>query len=404
MEQRVIEERAEYRAEGWVQWPSEPELSFQFSRALGAAQEGASLISECFLAASRMTPGDTESWYREWRVLGEKSERRAIEAFSRSNVRTAMSNWLRAANYYRSSEFYLSHDDARRIASFDDVERCSHRYLANLMPTGEVVSVPYENGTHLDAYYVPYAGPEKRSPVLICFGGLDEYKDELLHEMPRHALPRGMSLLLVDLPGQGGTLRRQGIVNRPDTHVPVGRCIDYLLTRNDIDPDRIALYGASLGGVYAARAAAFEPRIKAVASDCTIFDMEAGFRKRLENPTLRAWGHLKWVFGCATPEEVVKKSVGFKLAGTIEHISQPWLITQGTADYLGVHVAVDAYDYAKERGVDVELKLFDADETGAAHCQIDNPTIGQEFICDWLATKLGIDQHAVNRQQLSRLF
>ncbi|MCA3848108.1 MAG: hypothetical protein IOB09_27330 [Burkholderia sp.] len=54
-----------YRAEGWVQWPAEPELSFQFARTLGGAQEGASLISECFRASSRMTPGDTESWYRK---------------------------------------------------------------------------------------------------------------------------------------------------------------------------------------------------------------------------------------------------------------------------------------------------------------------------------------------------
>ena len=32
------------------------------------------------------------------------------------------------------------------------------------------------------------------------------------------------------------------------------------------------------------------------------------------------------------------------------------------------------------------------EETGAAHCQCDNPTLGKEYACDWLADKLSIDQ------------
>ncbi|WP_323118443.1 alpha/beta hydrolase family protein [Burkholderia alba] len=387
-----------YRAEGWVQWADQPELSFQFARTLGAAQEGASLISECFRAASRMTPGNTESWYREWQALAKASEQRANDAFERGCVRTASSNWLRAANYYRSSEFYLGHEDARRIDTFDRVERCSHRYLAGLTPAGEIVKVPYGNDAHLDAYFIPCAGADVRSPAVIAFGGLDEYKDELLHEMPKHALPRGMSLLLVDLPGQGGTLRRQKIVNRPDTEVPVGACVDYLLTRGDVDPGRIALYGASVGGVYAARAASFEKRIVAVVSDSVMFDMSSLFATWMGAPDKLIWGHLKWVFGCATLEGVVEKAKAFTLSGVIDGISVPYLVLQGTEDWLGLKTATDTYDYAKGRGVKAELKLFRPEETGAAHCQIDNPTLGQEYLCDWLAIQLGIDQRAVQRR------
>ncbi|ALX16862.1 hypothetical protein P350_35105 [Burkholderia cepacia JBK9] len=381
-----------YEKNGWVQWPGQPELSFQFARTLGAAQEGASLISECFLAASRMAPGDTESWYREWQALARTSETRANEAFELKRFRTASSNWLRAANYYRSSEFYLGHDDPRRTDTFESVERCSKRYLAGFTPAGEVVKVPYENGAHLDAYFIPCAGSDVRSPVVIAFGGLDEYKDELLHEMPKHALPRGMSLLLVDLPGQGGTLRRQKIVNRPDTQVPVGACVDYLLTRADVDSTRIGLYGASVGGVYAALAAAAEKRVAAVVSDSVMFDMSSLFAEWLDFPDKLIWGHLKWVFGCSTPEAVVQRAKVFSLSGVIDNISVPYLVLQGTEDWLGLETATDTYDYAKKSGVNAELKLFYPEETGAAHCQIDNPTLGQEFVCDWLAEKLGVDQ------------
>src|SRR5262249_43676606 len=39
--------------------------------------------------------------------------------------------------------------------------------------------------------------------------------------------------------------------------------IDYLLAQGTVDPRRIAVVGASMGGFYAARAAAFEPRLAA---------------------------------------------------------------------------------------------------------------------------------------------
>ena len=39
--------------------------------------------------------------------------------------------------------------------------------------------------------------------------------------------------------------------------------VDYLRDRADIDPDRIGVFGVSLGGYYAARSAAYEPRVRA---------------------------------------------------------------------------------------------------------------------------------------------
>jgi predicted 3-demethylubiquinone-9 3-methyltransferase (glyoxalase superfamily) len=60
-----------------------------------------------------------------------------------------------------------------------------------------------------------------------------------------------------------------------------------------------------------------------------------------------------------------------------------------------VSAARKTYDSAKASGVDVTLRILDPDETGAEHCQHDNPTIGQEALCDWLADKFGIDQQAL---------
>ena len=66
-------------------------------------------------------------------------------------------------------------------------------------------------------------------------GGLDSIKDEMWFMQAHGPLQRGISVLMIDGPGQGGTLRRHKIPTRPDYEVPNGRCIDYLETRKDVD-------------------------------------------------------------------------------------------------------------------------------------------------------------------------
>src|SRR6266436_5724602 len=91
----------EYKPYGWHHWPQFPWMSYQFRRALGETQEGGGAVSECFLAASRMIPGDKESWHREWKRIADFNQARGDEEFGKGHVRTAMNCWLRAANYYR---------------------------------------------------------------------------------------------------------------------------------------------------------------------------------------------------------------------------------------------------------------------------------------------------------------
>lgn len=97
-----------YEPFGWMHWPDNQDYGLQFMRILGAAQEGASTISECFLTATRITPGDDESWYREWKKIGQTSRVRGDIAFQRGHTETAKSNWLRASNYFRSAELFLN--------------------------------------------------------------------------------------------------------------------------------------------------------------------------------------------------------------------------------------------------------------------------------------------------------
>jgi len=308
--------------------------------------------------------------------------------------RPARNCWLRATNYYRSAEFWLEGTDPRRLATFDRLEEASQKFMKQLTPPAEIVRIPYEDGAHLDAYFLRSPVGGARQPVLIAMGGLDSFKDELWYIVAHGALQRGIAVLAIDGPGQGGTLRRQGIVNRYDTEVPVGRCIDWLEARDDIDPARIAVSGTSLGGYYAARAACREHRLAACISHGAVWNMAELWEHLDENaPIVR---HLTWVFGCPDFEAVKEKSKQFTLDGVIGEMQCPYLIVHGGYDVLGAEQATKAHDGAARAGIDATLRFVTEEETGADHCQHDNPTIGQELMCDWLADRFGIDQSALS--------
>jgi len=246
---RITEDRLpHFEPYGWHHWPEHPWLSYQFRRGLGESQEGGGSVSEIFQAASRMIPGDKESWHREWLRIAERNFARALAEEKAGHVRTAMNCYLRAADYFRQAEFFLAPDEPRRLAMFTKMERCSHGFLGHLNPPGEILRIPYEGGTPIYGYFVRAPFPGDKHPCLISMGGLDSIKDEMWFMQAHGALQRGISVLMIDGPGQGGTLRRHGAVTRVDYEIPIGRCIDYLATRDDVDMSRVAVCGSSLGG------------------------------------------------------------------------------------------------------------------------------------------------------------
>lgn len=380
-----------YEPYGWHHWPDHPWLSYQFRRALGESQEGGGSVSESFLAASRMEPGSKESWHREWLKIAEANLRRGHQAESGGHTLTARRYWLKAANQFRSAEFWLPADDERRLSTFGKCEESFQAAGRYFDPPLERVEIPYLDGQFLHGYFLrcPQAAAA-RSPVLIAFGGLDSFKEELYFMVGRGALERSISCLLVDGPGQGATLRRNGLRNRHDYEIPVGACIDYLETRADVDTARIGVSGTSLGGYYAARAAAFEPRLAAVVSHGAVWSVNEIWGKADETHGLAE--HIKWVFGARSMREALEMGEAFTLEGVIGRIRCPYLIVHGGFDVLGVQQAKRTYDAAKKAGVDATLRILAEDETGAEHCQHDNPTLGQDIIGDWLADRFGIVQ------------
>src|SRR3981189_2528612 len=432
IEQITADRGPHYEPFGWHHWPEHPWLAYQFRRGLGEAQEGGGSVSEVMQAGSRMVPGDLESWHAEWLRIADRNWDRGLTEEKSGHIRTAMNCFLRAADYYRQAEFHLEPDDPRRLPTFEKMEGRSHKFIGHPNPPGEVVEIPYEPGKPICGYFIRAPFPGDKLPVLICMGGLDSIKDEMWFMQAHGCLQRGISVLMIDGPGQGGTLRRHKIVTRADSEAPIGKGIDCLETPPgpgphtvagggappggegpsgkcivglepgaDVDPLRIAVCGSSLGGYYAARAACYEPRLAAAISHGAIWSVHDMWGTKGDDFGLAM--HIRWVFGAKTMAEAHELMKPFTLKGHLEHMACPYLVLHGGHDVLTVTAARSTYDYARAHGVDATMRVLDPEETGAEHCQHDNPTIGQEVLADWLADRFGINQRALLRTSINSL-
>jgi dienelactone hydrolase len=361
---------SDFRPGGWIHWPDNEDVSLEFMRLLGAAQEGGSTISECFLTATRIDPADEQSWYREWKKTADASNARGDAAFRGGNVLTAQANWLRAMNYYQAAAFHFDATDERRQVATACMMACARRYLQHLTPAGEVVHIPWLDEYPLQGYFLPAPAAPGPTPVVVCIGDPGHRKEEYLYKMARYARERGMSMLVVDLMGPGTGAQFEQVAGHPDLETASGAVMDYLTTRNDTDHRRIAIVGDGAGSSFVARGVALDGRFAAAVCDGGIWDLhEQSFliNRALPRPSgFPAWGG----------------------SGIARKFICPVLITLGEHGWLVADHVAELFDHLQAAHRDISLKIFSGAETAASQGHADNPTLANEFIFDWIADRL----------------
>lgn len=365
-----------------------PLWSFQLLRIIGEAHYGGGNFGEIYRVASRIRSGNEEDWYREWRTLAKEVEALGDQSATHGHPASARDAYLRACNYYRVAEFFLSHDDQRKLATFMASASCFQKAGQLFDPPIQDVEVPYEGATLPGYLLLPKGRDRQRIPALIRIGGLDSTAEELYFAGGAAAIERNIACLILDAPGHGAALRLRKIPTRFDYEKPVAAAVDYLQGRPEVDPNRIALMGWSVGGYYAPRAAAFEHRLKACVAWGALFDGPSLLQQRpwdLWPASFRQ--QMQWVLGVNDGQEAQEKLQQFTLRGVIQEIRCPILITHGELDILvPVSEAHTMYEEAPEPKM---LKVFTAQEGGAAHCQADNLALAHQFMFDWLEDQLG---------------
>ena len=260
-------------------------LDAQALRALGAAPYGGADAGEVLTAASAVRGTDLDSWYASWASLASHMVTMAERERAAGRLVSARSAFFRAATYERTAGLMLlgAPLDPRLSSSIERQTDSFRRGAALLDLPPDIVEIPYE-GTTLPGYFFRCSEDDAPRPTVVLVGGYDGTVEELYFFNGAAALARGYNVLAFDGPGQGAVLLQRGIPLRPDWENVVTPVVDFAVARSDVDPDRIALIGLSLGAHLAPRAAGGEHRLAACIADCGAYDMYAAFQEHLPGP------------------------------------------------------------------------------------------------------------------------
>jgi pimeloyl-ACP methyl ester carboxylesterase len=374
----------------------------QATATLGYAFYGGSEPGEVLATVRRIREGDAESWHREWSTTADRLFELAEKSVAAGHRVSAREAYLRACIYYHASFVFLfgTPVDQRLIGAFDKEVEAFEKAAALFEPPIEPVEIPYE-GSALPAYFVRAGAADERQPTVIVIGGGETFCEELYFWGGAAAAQRGYNALLVDMPGQGAT-PFEGMHHRHDVEVPMGAVLDYLEERPDVDPDRVAAYGLSLGGYIVLRSVSYEGRIKACAVSTplvdwhqTLLDAMPTVLRRAPRPlfnTVMKLGNLfsktqliayekffEWQVGAESFADAMDKFRPWKV--DVERISCPVLCMLGTGEQQTFKKQTYAC-YAALRSPKA-LRVFTEEEGADAHSQANNQRLAHQVVFDF---------------------
>jgi dipeptidyl aminopeptidase/acylaminoacyl peptidase len=313
-----------------------------------------------------------DGWLDAWTKTAEMHVALAEAALDREAPLSAGQAYLRAAVSYHFSKFvWVVDPELNRRNTMAAVEAlyAAHRLLD---PSAERIEAAIDGGTVVANLRRPPGTIPV--PLVVLIPGLDSTKEEFWH-WESVFLERGMATLSLDGPGQGETGLATDI--RPDYEVAVTAILDALAHRPELDQDRIGAAGVSLGGHYVVRAAAFEPRIRALAGISGPYDFAAGWETMPELTRETVRHHT----GAADDEVARRRAHVLNLDGVAERVTQPCLVVTGRLDRV---IAWEETRRIADAVPGADWVLYDE----GSHVCNNIPYKYRPLVADWMAARL----------------
>ena len=368
----------------------------QLQRTVGKCDSGMANVGECLYIASLITAGDRDSWYAAWSGFADGLVEQSDAAIENGHPVSARDCSLRAAEYYRQAFFW--HRDNLDGKELTTAYAASVKAFRAALPLLDTCGHVLEGDTPGYFYVPPGAGP---FPTILHIGGYDGTAEEL-YSSAYMALDRGYAFATLDGPGTGSVLYDHRVPMRPDWEHVVPGMVDSMLTRPEVDPQRIVLAGRSFGGLLAPRGASGEPRLAAMVADPGQYDIASGMADRLgdlyhsvddpasdpqwnallDNPALRTFFAPRMVtHGISTPREYISDLRRYNNIEQAPKITCPSFIADNETDVVSTGQGQELFDHLT---CPKTFRRFTRAEGAEGHCEGMAPNVFWTAAFDWL--------------------
>ncbi len=371
------------------------EMDFSLQWIMGSISNGGCELGEALYTASQIKDKSPESWQKEWAVMARRVEDRAVESLAGGHAASARESFLRASNYYRTALVSMLPDNPKFKMLGEKSRECFKAAARLFDPPIEYFEAPFED-TVLPGYYMKVDDSGRKRKTLIMIGGGETFTEELYFYIAPAAAARGYNFITADIPGQG-MLPLEGKFFRPDSEKPLKAIVDYALSRREVEPERLAMYGISGGGYFVPRAATLDHRIRAVVVNSAVVDEYRLFSQmpnaKATPKELEAWGAfhrntasvVSWRWGL-DPSDILglaEKNKGWNFEPS--KVTCPALALIGEGEFANQEVKrqqrefMEALPNSKKKFV-----VTPANQGASSHCIGENRSLMSEVVFDWL--------------------
>lgn len=211
-----------------------------------------------------------DKWMEFWENKAERYREIAEKAVENGNRFTAYEMYQQAAQCYYSIFLinFVNLEIKKKV--YLEYVKYYQKALFYMDTESKRVEIPYDSENKLPAYlHIPQGdGP---FACTILFAGLGSCKEEM-DILAQPLIKRGVAVLIPDLPGSGESLYDKDIKCRMANLKKAFTCIvDYAISLDTIDSNKIGAAGLCMGGGYAYKATSLDTRLRFCANLFPLF-------------------------------------------------------------------------------------------------------------------------------------
>jgi dienelactone hydrolase len=322
---------------------------------------------------------------REYARAALRREKIARQFEDDKRTVAARENYFIAALLYGSAQWPIYENTRENVSLNEKKNACYQKYMQYADRKIRRAEIPFE-GKSLPGYlHLPADPPQGRLPCVVVVGGMDSIKEIGCALYGDKLLSRGMAVLAVEGPGQGEC-------NLRDIHVTATSWFDagkailsWVRSQQEVDPERVALRGQSMGSFFCTQVAAIDDRLKGCAVQAMCHEPGLNTLFNMASPTFKL--RFMYMAGYQDEPDFDKFAQTLSLRGAGQKIRCPYLAVAGEDDHLSP--IEYTYDLLETISAPKQMLLYEGADHGVGNAS--SAALGPSsltFIAEWLKDRL----------------
>ena len=320
---------------------------------------------------------------REFARPAVRREKQAREFESQGRTVSAREQYYMAALLYSLAQWPIFENTRENLALNERKNACYAKYIQYADHEIRRVEVPFAGKTLPGYLHLP---PNRtgRVPCVWSISGLDSTKEYGAALSGDKLRDRGIATLALEGPGQAECAIREIFLTHTNWQQAGPAVLSWLRGQKEIDPDRIALRGVSLGTSLASHVASVDSKLSAVVVQAMTH--EPHFHSAFETASPSFKLRFMYYAGLQTEAELDKFLEAWDIQDLAPKIKAPYLAVAGEDDQLS---RIEyTYQFFENLAGPKQLLVYEGAEHGVlgAASVTNGPNVAT-YMADWIADR-----------------